>query len=399
MSYIQSAYINALLADASYIDLPIGIISQDQFENTEGTLSRRITPQLARFIADNFEVIDNRYASEYHESGFDAIVWKGRQGTPYEGKVFLSTRGTELNGKDILGADIDLALSSSARSQIIDMINWWLRETTPATETVTQLVNANVNVPTPIGVPIPLPWSWVTTGSPAQGTGRLTGVNSISINGHSLGGHLASAFARIFGGSLSIEHISTFNSAGFLRITAELFFDKIDNLLGKGQPMSAVSSSQSNYFAENGINFTTNNWWFTQMGQRVGLFQEETTGMGNHSMYRLTDMLALGNALEKLAPDLSIEALNQIVSSGSHIAKGSLEGVLDAVRRFIHGTNIESLPASDASDSDEGRVKFHETLAQMQADPAYRALEGKLRIQPAGAIAPQQACEDYAAFV
>ena len=189
MSYIQSAYINALLADASYIDLPIGIISQDQFENTEGTLSRRITPQLARFIADNFEVIDNRYASEYHESGFDAIVWKGREGTPYEGK--------ELNGKDIVGADIDLALSSSARSQIIDMINWWLRETTPATETVTQLVNANVNVPTPIGVPIPLPWSWVTTGSPAQGTGRLTGANSISINGHSLGGHLASAFARI----------------------------------------------------------------------------------------------------------------------------------------------------------------------------------------------------------
>ena len=184
-----------------------------------------------------------------------------------------------------------------------------------------------------------------------------------------------------------------------MQSTAELFFDKIDNLLGKGQPMSAVSSSQSNYFAENGINFTTNNWWFTQMGQRVGLFQEETTGTGNHSMYRLTDMLALGHALEKLAPDLSIEALNQIVSSGSHIAKGSLEGVLDAVRRFIHGSNIESLPASDDSDSDKGRVKFHETLAQLQADPAYRALEGKLRIQPAGAIAPQQACEDFAAFV
>ena len=163
--------------------------------------------------------------------------------------------------------------------------------------------------------------------------------------------------------------------------------------------MSAVPDKQTNYFAENGINFTTNNWWFTQMGQRVGLFQEETTGTGNHSMYRLTDMLALGNTLEKLAPDLSIEALNQIVSSGSHIAKGSLEGVLDAVRRFIHGANIESLPASDAGDNDEDRVKFHETLAQLQADLAYRVLEGKLRIQPAGAIAPQQACEDFAAFV
>ena len=121
MSKVSPIYINALLADAAYIDLPMGELESDP--NSFNKLSKRMTPQLARFIADNFEVIDNRYASEYHESGFDAIVWKGRQGTPYEGKVFLSTRGTELNGKDILGADIDLALSSSARSQIIDMVN------------------------------------------------------------------------------------------------------------------------------------------------------------------------------------------------------------------------------------------------------------------------------------
>jgi len=29
MSYIQSAYINALLADVAYIDLPIGIIDRE----------------------------------------------------------------------------------------------------------------------------------------------------------------------------------------------------------------------------------------------------------------------------------------------------------------------------------------------------------------------------------
>ena len=33
MSYIQSAYINALLADAAYIDLPIGVIDRGQLEN------------------------------------------------------------------------------------------------------------------------------------------------------------------------------------------------------------------------------------------------------------------------------------------------------------------------------------------------------------------------------
>jgi hypothetical protein len=63
MSYIQSAYINALLADAAYIDLPIGTIVQDQLEDKEGTLSRRMTPQLAKFIADNFEVARLRAGS------------------------------------------------------------------------------------------------------------------------------------------------------------------------------------------------------------------------------------------------------------------------------------------------------------------------------------------------
>ena len=192
MSYIQSVYINALLAGASYIDLPIGKVDADSERYKE--LSTRMTPLLSKFIADNFEVISNEYKNDFPGlgSGFDAIVWKGRQGTPYEGKVFVSTRGTQ-PGEDMFGADLDLALSSSARSQIIDMVNWWLRETTPTTETVRQLVN----IPTPTGVPIPSPLSLVVPGLPAQGTGRLTGINSISINGHSLGGHLASAFARI----------------------------------------------------------------------------------------------------------------------------------------------------------------------------------------------------------
>ena len=33
MSYIQSAYINALLADAAYIDLPVGVIDREQLKN------------------------------------------------------------------------------------------------------------------------------------------------------------------------------------------------------------------------------------------------------------------------------------------------------------------------------------------------------------------------------
>lgn len=45
--------------------------------------------------------------------------------------------------------------------------------------------------------------------------GRLVGATSVQVNGHSLGGHLATAFTRIFGSAWGVEHVGTFNSAGF----------------------------------------------------------------------------------------------------------------------------------------------------------------------------------------
>ena len=87
MSNISFAYINAILSDAAYIDIPNGVIRERDLK-PDAPLSTRMTPPLARFIADNFEVISNRLGNDFTGSGFDAIVWKGRQGTPYEGKVF-----------------------------------------------------------------------------------------------------------------------------------------------------------------------------------------------------------------------------------------------------------------------------------------------------------------------
>ena len=79
MSNISSAYINAILADAAYIDMKTGIIDVENMQ-TDDALPTRMTSPLAKFIADNFEVINTRLAHDIPvlESGFDAIVWKGR---------------------------------------------------------------------------------------------------------------------------------------------------------------------------------------------------------------------------------------------------------------------------------------------------------------------------------
>ncbi len=386
MTTIQQAYIDALLADAAYVDVNPGM----DVEKLTDALSKRMTPTLAAYIAANFEVASSINSSDIPliGSGFDATVWRGRSGGDFAGQVYVSMRGTEpppdAAGADFL-ADGDLAFRKAATSPILDMVNWWLRETTPTNGLARQLrwnplyiLNdlPIVNVPSFID------------GTSVAGTGNLVGVSNVQVDGHSMGGHMASAFARIFGaangqpGSVNIQAISTFNSAGFNGDNAESLFQEIQALLGTGfSSFAEVIARQGNYFAANGVNLTTNDWWFTQMGNRKGLYQEETTFIGNHSMYRLTDLLAVGAALEKLDSTFTMDMLNELSKVASSIPKASLESVLDSLRLALAGTGIERLPISDAADSDPSRMTFHAKLADLQASTGYRTLVGSAALR------------------
>lgn len=404
MTAISSTYINALLADATYVDL----IPGSSAAKVKTDLDARMTPELAQYIADNFEVLSAINTPEIPllGSGFDATVWRGRAGTEFEGQVFVSTRGTEPPGVDIWGADVDLAVNVAARTQIIDMVNWWLRESTPEGVQAKQIKWDPLR-PKPGSLIEVEPG--VVLADTVSGTSNLVGVTNVQVNGHSLGGHLASSFARIFGGenlaetgSLRIESIATFNSAGFNGDNAEFFFAQIQDLLGTGLAgFAQVQAKQTNFFADNGIEVTTNTWWFTQMGQRIALNQEEGTGMTNHSMYRITDLLALGAALEKLAPASGMDLLNQLSALGSNNPAGSLEGVLNGLRHAILGTSVLSLTVGDAGNSDPARMAYHEALSDFQDSNAFQSLAGKVTLTPIGTnLATQgKARVDFQTFV
>ena len=188
MTDASKAYINALLADATYITVTSTMNRDDIFDE----LKKRMTPALAQYIADNFEVLSaiNTPDAIGEGSGFDATVWKGRAGTPFEGQVFVSTRGTEpdAGGQDFL-ADADLALGVAARAQIVDMVNWWLRETTPAGTLAKQIKNVATTTVYP-GYPAPttITENKIVQADTVTATGNLVGVTSVQVNGHSLGG-------------------------------------------------------------------------------------------------------------------------------------------------------------------------------------------------------------------
>ena len=314
MTAINNAYINALLADATYaLDGKIRDGSEGSVLSDLLVLNQRLTPTLAKYIGDNFTVVTHYESSAagFEDDGFDGTVWKDNANPS---KYYFSVRGTTPFDPKDTAEDIVLATTGLARDQTLEMINWWIRNSAPEGGDTYRL---RYEIPSQQGPgPDSMPRfvrddfssSDANVDPEMLGTGILKDVKNISMSGHSLGGHLATVFARLFGGANGpqIDHTATYNSAGFYDRSEELL-QQIEGLLDANTssgvfPTGGQNSQQTNFFAQNGPNFTTNDWISSQKGDREGLFNEENTVRidSNHSIYKLTDSLALGRVFETL---------------------------------------------------------------------------------------------------
>lgn len=359
---IHDAYINGLLAEASYVD-------DLQSNRLEQQLTVELPSELAKGLAVNFRLLTQIHFGGLLGSSFDAAVWQDKGSS----QTYVSMRGTQ-EVMDFL-QDGSLATAGLPHEQLADMVNWWLRITT--TGQATQIRVRTLYIPV-LGIQV----KDFVSAAPIQGTGELADVGAIkSVNGHSLGGYLATAFVRLFGTRWPVESINTFNSAGFSRVAAiniENSFNQIAQLIGPNLGPGCFSEAiQNNYFAENGINVATNTWnpvGFRQYGTRIGLFQEDsgTAIHNNHAIYKITDLLALGAALKQLDGAMDFAKLSSLVKAGSNRMASSYESVLDAVRRIFFGADVKRTLVGDASIS-ETRRDYHRNLAALTASPAFRA--------------------------
>jgi Ca2+-binding RTX toxin-like protein len=390
MPVIAEAFLNSLLADAAYAD---GLTVAMTGDDLALALSNRMTPALGRNIGQNFIVADIATDSN---SGLDAVVWRGKPNTANEGKIYVSFRGTS-GAQDAL-ADLDLAGTGLAHGQLAAMVNWWLRETTPAGSPATQIGVQDFSV---AGVPIQ---NFVAAQS-AVGTGLLSTVTNItSVAGHSLGGYLATAFNRIFGQRWPVLLTNTFNSAGFSALATlniEHGFSQIADLVGSQLGFDSFSPFQNNFFAENGINLTTNSWAFAQYGTRIALPQEDGVllvdgGASNHFMYKLTDLLAIGSALEKLDPSLGWASLRTLLRTSSNEMAASYERLLDTLRLTFLGAGQTPTPVGDQEGPNGGpqpasRVAYHDNLQSLLQAPLFASLANKLVFQPVTQVSSLEA--------
>lgn len=91
MSSINQAFQNAVLADATYalknseLDGVTG-----ELLSTNADLKARMSPQIAKYLGDNFRVITHIETGDVLGSGFDATVWQNVT----TGKLTVSMQGT-----------------------------------------------------------------------------------------------------------------------------------------------------------------------------------------------------------------------------------------------------------------------------------------------------------------
>lgn len=389
MPSINQAFENALLANATY---QLGESRSGVAGATlRGAIERTLTPVLADYISQNYTAVSNIDYPELGTSGFDATAWRHN----VTGKIYVSLEGTVPGPADLVFTDLPLALNGNAGQQVLDMINWWLQITTPVGQMARQIRPAESEVGD----------TYLVEATEVAGQGLISAAElqqGVEVSGHSLGGYLATAFTRLFGAQAHVSHTFTFNSAGFAP-GSEAAFAAFQDAVGPGYGLGRfpTQDEQTNYFAGNGFNFTTNSLYFDQQGKRVALFNEQSTlPTGNHSMYKLTDLLALGAAMEKLDPTLTTAKLNQLIMQASNYTAGSYEGLLDGLRRLILGPQAPLLGIADSDDSDPTRVAYHQAVRDLQSDAGFTPLVGKLTLQAvSGSLASQaQARVDFQTF-
>lgn len=201
MKPIETAYINALLADASYVPVSGGV--------DVPKMKERMTATQSTFIAQNFEVRSSIETPTLLGMGFDAVVWRGKPSSDYAGKVFVSMRGTQ--GFQDIADDVALASRGIPHQQIAAMVNWWLKNTASTSNTSVQQIKV---VETVVTVVPPLSAYSFALDQPTTGTGTLSDVGVIeAVNGHSLGGYLATAFIRLFGAN--VRSVNAANETNF----------------------------------------------------------------------------------------------------------------------------------------------------------------------------------------
>ncbi|MGB5493231.1 MAG: hypothetical protein WBM97_01970, partial [Sedimenticolaceae bacterium] len=209
--------------------------------------------------------------------------------------------------------------------------------------------------------------------------------------GHSLGGHLATAFTRLF--PAWTTRAVTFNGAGYptgaIPGLSGTSLDNIANvfsLLG-GEP-GFPSADIANLYGDKNIELVTMDSGFglQQPGDHQPLFIEQDTVFANvfgHGMGQMTDsaavfdlLLRMDGSLGQMSDAALSSTLNGLLESASASRGSSLEALVDVLANLFS----TGIPIGEQRIDD--RQALHLAVNAIKANPTYAGLQGQLHLQP-----------------
>ena len=343
------------LAEASYT--PLDDVSPRNSDQLNQALQNRGID--GEFSASQALALVNNWSLANHlpntPSGFSATLFE-RKGNSSE--LVLALRGTELTRQPILDlAKADLGgiiLEGIAINQIRDLYNYWKRLTALPGTTVRLARIVSTSDPNASGI-----FATLAGGTPSNpqvsyrrieffdqpdsGLGVITGpVSCLTVTGHSLGGHLSTAFSRLFPDPNT--EVVTVNGMGTREnaiVTA--FFDA----LAERSNTSFDTSRIANIFGSAGPNLAAGELLYTQQGVRSEILTESASLTGasaflGHGGEQMTDSAAVYDLLVRVdgslkakTPSEVAEFLRGVINAASPSAQFTLESVVNALGRLF----------------------------------------------------------------
>ncbi len=377
----------AQLAEASYADLR---------EGNDVELELRRAANNMRFSDTQVTEFASKWSVLHHlpdtASGFSATLFESKDNP---GEVVLACRGTADTIDDLYLTDVgDIALDGIAIAQVVDLYNYWKSLTTTGiyqaaklitlqTETValidafasSQSAGASLaaqyraqgfiidsgigRLPLVRGIELGASDSLLGNTDLALGYGKAIGKVLTASTGHSLGGHLATAFSRVFSG-LTVDVLAV-NGAGFADNSN---VDNLFALLGGGP--SFEPSQILNVYVSAGPQLVAQDWYLRPQGGHTEIYTESAdsgTTFG-HGKEQMTDSLAIYGLFASLDSSLSdaggsgIRKITNILKVGSNVATHSLESALSAIGKLFHVANTNFI----GNEFDGNRELFYKAL-------------------------------------
>lgn len=310
MSAISDLYRQTSMAEAAYAnfwDQVTGLIPVSRMSGA--LITEGMTATQAQALLDTWDVIDH---VPNLDSGFSATIFRSRADP---GHYTLAIRGSLLDDLAIdFRADGALIVNDGvAVVQLVDLYNFWQRALTPKGQSYTAArLAANEGSAPPItvfGVSAALKIEFVNSSQLADpemraGSGAIGSLlTDLDVTGHSLGGHLAMAFTRLYP-NFGAQALAV-NGLGFKLDNANV--NNLFTALGGANGFNAAQIQ--NIYGIAGSEFAAmNNFLLQQPGFYDGIFIESggLVTVGGHSGIQMTDSMAIYSAFAAIAPNLTV---------------------------------------------------------------------------------------------